>query len=708
MATVRDFYTGDGTTVLFPISFEYLDQSHVLATVNNVPTTDFVFVNESTIQFGTAPANGALIAIFRQTPVDESEAVFFAGSPIRAADLNQNNTQLLYVAQETSQVSNDSFSQSGTAISIANGAVVTANAADAKSDQAIIDSAAAVVTANTAESNSLAAINTANQAESNSLAAVSTANSAVSTANSAVSTANNALSVANQTAADFLVLDANVYDRTELDGGQLDNRYFTETELLNGALDGRYFTETESDARYYNVNTESIKSTDVWTNSDGFVATTAAIEARVITLVDEVGGFVPIATHTSFPTNNPDINNNSGTVVSIASISGLTHSGGSSTNATTTGATPVTITGIPASLPSPATATGMLVVTTETLNTYTFHRLTPEVNDVVNVANNATNITTVAGEISPVNNVATVAGISGNVTTVAGISGNVTTVAGNTSNINTVAGISGNVTTVASNNTNVTTVATNISAVQTVASDLNEPVSEIETVAGSIVNVDAVGSNINNVNTVAANDANVTTVAGSISSVNTTAGSIANVNAVGSSISNVNTVASNISDVNTAASNISDVNTVSSNIADVNATAADISNVNTVATNIADINTAAGYLNAFQGLYLGVLTSDPFVDTFGNPINEGDFYFNSTLSQTRIYNGVSWVSIADNSLVFTGVPNSVFGDLYTSAPGTNVINLGTLASIGAFLDETIPSTRVSLASGSGTYNLGNL
>jgi hypothetical protein len=190
MATVRDFYTGDGTTVLFSLSFEYLDQDDILVTVNGVPTTAFGFVNASTIQFSVAPANGADIAIIRQTPVDDPKAVFFAGSPIRAADLNQNNTQLLYVAQETSQLSDDANINSNLAITTANGAVATANTAEA-------NSLTAISTANTAESNSLAAVSTANTAESNSLAAVSTANAASVTAGNAVSTANSAVSTAN-------------------------------------------------------------------------------------------------------------------------------------------------------------------------------------------------------------------------------------------------------------------------------------------------------------------------------------------------------------------------------------------------------------------------------------------------------------------------------------------------------------------------------
>jgi hypothetical protein len=202
MAIVQNLYTGDGSTDLFPFSFPYLDQAHVLVEVNGVGTTAFTFANANTIQFNVAPANGASIRIFRSTDIDNPEAVFFAGSPIRASDLNQNNTQLIYSAQETNQGTADANATAASAVVTANGAVATANAADAKADQAIIDSAAAVVTANTAESNSLAAVSTANTASSNASAAVITANAASSAASAAVSTANAASSTANQAAID--------------------------------------------------------------------------------------------------------------------------------------------------------------------------------------------------------------------------------------------------------------------------------------------------------------------------------------------------------------------------------------------------------------------------------------------------------------------------------------------------------------------------
>ena len=139
----------------------------------------------------------------------------------------------------------------------------------------------------------------------------------------------------------------------------LDTRYFTETELTNGALDGRYYTETEAEAKFLRQDSsETIASGVTWSSTDDKVATTAAIDLRVIELVDDVGGFVPIANETSFPTTNPDINTSGsakgGTIVSVSAAStDLVPSGTTVTIANGRGSgLAVIITGVSATIPS--------------------------------------------------------------------------------------------------------------------------------------------------------------------------------------------------------------------------------------------------------------------------------------------------------------------------------------------------------------------
>jgi hypothetical protein len=55
-------------------------------------------------------------------------------------------------------------------------------------------------------------------------------------------------------------------------------------------------------------------------------------------------------------------------------------------------------------------------------------------------------------------------------------------------------------------------------------------------------------------------------------------------------------------------------------------------------------STASTALFNFRAQYLGPLASDPTVDGNGNPVSTGDLYFNTTASETRVYNGSAWVA----------------------------------------------------------------
>ena len=73
----------------------------------NASTTTFTISGYSTtgggnVVFDTAPTSDPLqlIRIYRDTDVDTAKATYTAGSSVKAADLNNNMTQLLYAAQE--------------------------------------------------------------------------------------------------------------------------------------------------------------------------------------------------------------------------------------------------------------------------------------------------------------------------------------------------------------------------------------------------------------------------------------------------------------------------------------------------------------------------------------------------------------------------------------------------------------------------------
>ena len=416
--------------------------------------------------------------------------------------------------------------------------------------------------------------------------------------------------------------------------------------------DTSFFTTSASDTRYFRQDSsETITSGVTWSGDDAHVATTSAIDNRIVDLLDDIGGFVPITNETSFPATNPDTDNGAGTIVSVKELS-TSYSHINNVVTITDGAgtgNDVTINSCP-DLPA---GFGVLVETTTTLHTYTFHRIVPKATEVTTVAGISANVTTVAGISADVTTVAgisanvttvandgtdigtvatnianvnTVAGIDSNVTTVAGISANVTsvandatdigTVATNIADVNTVAGISTDVTTVANDQTDIGTVATNIADVSTVAGIS----ANVTTVANDGTDIGTVATNIANVNTVAGIDANVTTVAGISTDVTAvandatdigtvagkateigrlgTADAVADMNTLGTAdvVSDMNTLATtaNVNNMSTCATDISNVNTVAGSISNVNTTANSITSVNTVATNIANVNLTGG------------------------------------------------------------------------------------------------------------------
>ena len=250
--------------------------------------------------------------------------------------------------------------------------------------------------------------------------------------------------------------------------------------------DTTFFTTSASDTRYFRQDSsETISSGDTWSASDSYVATTAAIDNRVVDLVDDVGGFVPVANETSFPTTNPDVNNGTGTIVSVSTIGTTrTPTAGTVTIANGSGSNTVTITGCGSTVLT--AGYGLLVETTTTLHTYTFHRLVPKATEVTTVASISSDITNVAGQISPTNNISSVAAITADITSVANIDSNVTAVANDATDIGIVAGD------IAGSN-NIGTVATNIADVNTVAG-LNTEIALI----GTTANVNSITTAANN------------------------------------------------------------------------------------------------------------------------------------------------------------------------------------------------------------------
>ena len=410
-AVTENNYTGNNSTTTYSFTFPYLKTSDIKASLDGVATTAFTLPTATTLQFNTAPTTGALIKIFRETTVDELTATFYAGSAIKSEDLNENFTQNLYVTQEVNQrylpTTGGTFTGN---INLGNNRITDVgnpvNANDAV-NKATLDS--------TIETDVLAGTDLSK-----------TASNGQVTINHDVAGANSTINNSNGNVIQDLTISAQGHV-TSAGSVDLDGRYYTETELDAGALDSLYFRQDSS---------ETITSGVPWSAGDTHVATTAAIDARIIDLVDEVGGFDIVNDEQSFPDTNPGGTTGQAAVLSIkAASTNLVPSGTTVTinNGNLANNANITITGVPSTIPS---GFGFLVESTTTLHTYTFHRLVPKATEVTTVANNATAIAAAGNNTTNINNVYN---NEANINTVATNIGNVNNVGNNIANVNTVA-----------------------------------------------------------------------------------------------------------------------------------------------------------------------------------------------------------------------------------------------------------------------------
>ena len=463
--TTEEFKNGGATS--YAITIEYLQASDIKVRIGGTdqtyttgtPGSGEYSVSGTTVTLGAAaPAGSGNVHIYRETDVNTAAAVFAAGSSIRAADLNAIHDMARFASVEhrnkiitpnikAGQVTSteiaddtivnadinsnaaidnskiaDGLLKSGITINsanIVNGSIVnddisnsaaiagtkispdfgtqniatsgTVDGRDVSADGAKLDG---IETGATADQTN-AEIKTAYEANAN----TNEFSDAEQTKLAGIETA----ATADQTASEIKTLLQS--DKLQL------------SEMDTTSLDTRYYTETEAEAKFLRQDSsETIASGVTWSNSDAFVATTAAINARIIDLVDEVGGFTVIATELLFPNTNPQGATGQSAIISIGALTqSYTPSGTTVTIANgTVGNSTVTITGVPSVLPQ---GFGILVESTSTLNTYTFHRLVPKATEVTTVASNITNISAAGANVVDINNFADLYQIGGSAPT---------------------------------------------------------------------------------------------------------------------------------------------------------------------------------------------------------------------------------------------------------------------------------------------------
>jgi hypothetical protein len=95
-------YVGDGTTVTYAIPFDYADAGTDLKVEVNGEAVEFTLDSASTLRLQTAPAAGAALKIYRQTPFDTRRVVFADSAVLSAQDLNSADEQLFRKVEEVS------------------------------------------------------------------------------------------------------------------------------------------------------------------------------------------------------------------------------------------------------------------------------------------------------------------------------------------------------------------------------------------------------------------------------------------------------------------------------------------------------------------------------------------------------------------------------------------------------------------------------
>ena len=413
MATTEHFYTGNGSTTTFAFTFPYLSNDAVKIELDNVlktenssgQTNNDYTISNTNIVFNSAPGSGVIIHIYRNTNVDSAQAQYAAGSSIRAADLNNNQTQLLYSAQEAQ-------SQQVRTTDIKDGAINSAKIEDGTIVNADINGSAAIE-GSKLQASSGSVAGSMSSANFTKLAGIETAATADQTAaeiRTLVESASDsnvftdadhtklngieASATADQTASEIKTLIASSpLDSSHLAANSVGTSEIADAELTTLAgmqsgtasilAGGTALTSTLSELNL--LDGKSIVTT-ISSPTDVQLPTAQAVEERIVDLVTDVGGFRPIANETSFPTTNPDPEDNAGTIVSIRALASNITSNGSGVATIANGAgsgNTVTINGM-ANNDTIEAGKGILVETTSTLHTYTFHRETLAPADINN------------------------------------------------------------------------------------------------------------------------------------------------------------------------------------------------------------------------------------------------------------------------------------------------------------------------------------
>ncbi len=436
MATTFVDYVGDGNATK-SFSFPSYKESDIKVDVEGVikssgthyNITSYTTTGGGNVVFtsGNIPASPANIRIYRDTDVDTAKATYTAGSAVKAGDLNNNNKQLLYAAQEEKNQTIQSSDITDSAISTAklgadavtgakiaddsinsehyvDGSIDTAHIADSQittakiaadavtgakiADQAVTSSEIAdgtIVTGDLADNS----VSTAKIIDAN-ITTAKLQNSSVTTAKIAdgnVTTAkisNGDVSTAKL--ADSAVTTAKIAD-SNVTTAKIASAQVTDAKLASNAVttgkitDANVTTVKIADSNITLAKLASdLKQTTI-SDSDTQLPTSGAVVDYVAAQLQPFGGFEAVATELAFPNTQPA----SGVAISISDAGGVVFNGsGTSTTGRTVGGTTVTINNAPSSLNGETlvAGVGLIVTSTGSGQIYNYHKILGKESDI--------------------------------------------------------------------------------------------------------------------------------------------------------------------------------------------------------------------------------------------------------------------------------------------------------------------------------------
>ena len=267
MAFSVDTYTGNGSTTSYSVTFPYIEQAHVIVTIDGVTktiSTDYTFTNASTITFTTAPANSTTIKFTRKSNRNARLTDYQDGSTLTEATLDQDGNQAFYMAQEAIDITENSLNKDASDLWDANNTriinVATPTGTNDSANKAYVDAVAGSATA--AAASETAAANSATAAQN----------------------AQNAAEAALDTFDDDFLGSKSSDPSVDNDGNA----------LTDGAL-------------YYNTTDNRIKVYDLGTTSWYFIAPTSTEQTKINTVSDNIAAVSNVSTNLSSVQNFADV-----------------------------------------------------------------------------------------------------------------------------------------------------------------------------------------------------------------------------------------------------------------------------------------------------------------------------------------------------------------------------------------------------------------